>query len=104
VVTPKKVPGKERDYSEPVESRFGDRCLYDSETGCYRSGRLYWMRILFSFSRREYGLVLPDEKWVGRSTIIPQAKVDHFQGKSAERVKKRAGLNFIAPLSFLQKK
>jgi GT2 family glycosyltransferase len=89
---PKKFPGKERDYSEPVEvdSVIG-ACMIVRRDAIDQVGLL----------DEDYFLFLEETDWCYRMTkvgwkvyYIPQAKVDHFQGKSAERVKKRARVEF----------
>ena len=89
---PKKFPGKERDYSEPVEvdSVIG-ACMIVRRDAIDQVGLL----------DEDYFLFLEETDWCYRMAKVgwkiyhvPQAEVDHFQGKSAETVKKRARVEF----------
>jgi GT2 family glycosyltransferase len=88
----KKFPGKERDYSEPVEvdSVIG-ACMIVRREAIHQVGLL----------DEDYFLFLEETDWCYRMTKrgwkiyhVPQAEVGHFQGKSAEIVKKRAKVEF----------
>ena len=89
---PKKFPGKERNYSEPVEvdSVIG-ACMIVRRDAIDQVGLL----------DEDYFLFLEETDWCYRMAKVgwkiyhvPQAEVDHFQGKSAETVKKRARVEF----------
>ena len=89
---PKTFPGKEREYFEPIE--------VDSVIGAcmmVRRQALDQVGIL----DEDYFLFLEETDWCYRMKRagwkiyhVPQAEVDHFQGKSAEEVKKKARLEF----------
>jgi len=89
---PKKFPGKERNYSEPIE--------VDSVIGAcmmVRRDALDQVGLL----DEDYFLFLEETDWCYRMKKagwkiyhIPQAEIYHFQGKSAEEVKKRARVEF----------
>ena len=89
---PKRFPGKERNYSEPIE--------VDSVIGAcmmVRRQALNQVGIL----DEDYFLFLEETDWCYRMNRagwkiyhVPQAEVDHFQGKSAEEVKKKARVEF----------
>ena len=89
---PKKFLGKERDYSEPVE--------VDSVIGAcmmVRRDALDQVGLL----DEDYFLFLEETDWCYRMKKggwkiyhVPQAEVYHFQGKSAEAVKKEARVEF----------
>lgn len=89
---PKKFPGKERNYSEPIE--------VDSVIGAcmmVRRDALDQVGLL----DEDYFLFLEETDWCYRMKKtgwkiyhIPQAEIYHFQGKSAETVKKRARVEF----------
>jgi len=89
---PKKFLGKERDYSEPVEvdSVIG-ACMMARRDALDQVGLL----------DEDYFLFLEETDWCYRMKKagwkiyhVPQAEVYHFQGKSAEAVKKRARVEF----------
>ena len=89
---PKKFPGKEKDYPEPIE--------VDSVIGAcmmVRRDALDQVGLL----DEDYFLFLEETDWCYRMKRagwkiyhVPQAQVHHFQGKSAETVKKRARVEF----------
>jgi len=89
---PEKFPGKGRDYSEPIE--------VDSVIGAcmmVRRDALDQVGLL----DEDYFLFLEETDWCYRMKKagwkiyhVPQAEVYHFQGKSAETVKKRARVEF----------
>jgi GT2 family glycosyltransferase len=89
---PKKFPGKERNYSEPIE--------VDSVIGAcmmVRRDTLDQVGLL----DEDYFLFLEETDWCYRMKKagwkiyhVLQAEVYHFQGKSAETVKKRARIEF----------
>jgi len=89
---PKKFPGKEKDYPEPIE--------VDSVIGAcmmVRQDVLDQVGLL----DEDYFLFLEETDWCYRIKRagwkiyhVPQAEVYHFQGKSAETVKKRARVEF----------
>ena len=89
---PKKFPGKERTYSEPVEvnSVIG-ACLMVRRDALGQVGLL----------DEGYFLFLEETDWCYRMKKagwkvyhIPQVEVYHFQGRSAERDKKRAKIEY----------
>jgi GT2 family glycosyltransferase len=89
---PKKFPGKERDYSGPIEvdSVIG-ACMVVRREALDRVGLL----------DEDYFLFLEETDWCYRMKRagwkiyhIPQAEVYHFQGKSAETEKKRAKVEY----------
>ena len=89
---PKKFLGKERDYSEPVEvdSVIG-ACMMARRDALDQVGLL----------DEDYFLFLEETDWCYRMKKagwkiyhVPQAEIYHFQGKSAEAVKKRARVEF----------
>jgi GT2 family glycosyltransferase len=89
---PKKFPGKERNYSEPVEvnSVIG-ACMMVRRDALDQVGLL----------DEDYFLFLEETDWCYRMKKagwkvyhIPQAEVYHFQGRSAERDKKRAKIEY----------
>ena len=89
---PKKFPGKERDYSEPIEvdSVIG-ACLMVRRDAMEQVGLL----------DEDYFLFLEETDWCYRMRRagwrvyhVPQAEVYHFQGKSAEKEKKRAKVQY----------
>ena len=89
---PKKFLGKERDYSEPVDvdSVIG-ACMMVRQEAIEQVGLL----------DEDYFLFLEETDWCYRMKKagwkiyhVPQAEVYHFQGKSAEAVKKRARVEF----------
>ena len=89
---PKKFPGKERNYSKPIE--------VDSVIGAcmmVRRDTLDQVGLL----DEDYFLFLEETDWCYRMKKagwkiyhVPQAEIYHFQGKSAEMVKKRARVEF----------
>ena len=89
---PKKFPGKEKDYPEPIE--------VDSVIGAcmmVRQDVLDQVGLL----DEDYFLFLEETDWCYRIKragwriyYVPHAEVYHFQGKSAETVKKRARVEF----------
>jgi GT2 family glycosyltransferase len=92
-LSPKKFPGKERSYSVPVEvdSVIG-ACMMVREDAIKQVGLL----------DEEYFLFLEETDWcyqmkrAGWKTYhVPQADVFHFQGKSAEKEKKRARVEYF---------
>jgi len=99
---PKKFPGKERDYPEPIE--------VDSVIGAcmvVRRDALEQVGLL----DEDYFIFLEETDWCYRMKRagwkiyhIPQAQVFHFQGKSAETVKKRARVEFYRSRYHLFKK
>ncbi len=89
---PKKFPGKERNYSEPigVDSVIG-ACMMVRRRALDQVGIL----------DEDYFLFLEETDWCYRMKKagwkiyhVPQAEVDHFQGKSAEEVRKKARVEF----------
>ena len=89
---PKKFPGKEKNYSEPVEvdSVIG-ACMMVRREALDQVGLL----------DEDYFLFLEETDWCYRMKKagwkvyhIPQAEVYHFQGRSAERDKKRAKIEY----------
>jgi GT2 family glycosyltransferase len=89
---PTKFPGKGRNYSEPIE--------VDSVIGAcmmVRRDTLDQVGLL----DEDYFLFLEETDWCYRMKKagwkiyhVPQAEIYHFQGKSAETVKKRARVEF----------
>jgi len=89
---PNRFPGKGRDYSEPIE--------VDSVIGAcmmVRRDALDQVGLL----DEDYFLFLEETDWCYRMKRagwkvyhVPQAEVYHFQGKSAETVKKEARIEF----------
>jgi hypothetical protein len=89
---PKKFPGKGREYPEPIE--------VDSVIGAcmmVRRDALDQVGLL----DEDYFLFLEETDWCYRMKRagwkiyhVPQAQVYHFQGKSAEAMKKRARIEF----------
>jgi GT2 family glycosyltransferase len=89
---PKKFPGKERDYPEPIE--------VDSVIGACMMVRRDVLNQV-GLLDEDYFLFLEETDWCYRMKkaglkiyFIPQAEIYHFQGKSAETVKKRAKVEF----------
>jgi len=89
---PEKFPGKEKDYPEPfeVDSVIG-ACMMVRRDALNQVGLL----------DEDYFLFLEETDWCYRMKRagwkiyhVPQAEVYHFQGKSAETVKKRARVEF----------
>jgi hypothetical protein len=90
---PKSFPGKEEDYSEPieVESVIG-ACMMVRREAMDQVGLL----------DEHYFLFLEETDWCYRMKKagwkvyhVPQAEVYHFQGKSAEREKERARVEYF---------
>jgi len=89
---PKKFPGKEKDYPEPIE--------VDSVIGaCMMVRRDVLDQV--GLLDEDYFLFLEETDWCYRIKRtgwriyhVPQAEVYHFQGKSAEAVKKEARVEF----------
>ena len=89
---PKKFPGKERDYSEPIE--------VDSVIGACMMVRRDVINQV-GLLDEEYFLFLEETDWCYRIKkagwkiyYVPQAEVYHFQGKSAEAEKKKAKIEY----------
>lgn len=89
---PNRFPGKEREYNEPieVESVIG-ACMMVRRKAIEQVGLL----------DEDYFLFLEETDWCYRMKKagwkiyhIPQAEVIHFQGKSAEKDKKRARVEY----------
>jgi hypothetical protein len=87
-----RFPGKERTYSEPIE--------VDSVIGACMMVRREAMEQVGMLDE-EYFLFLEETDWCYRMKKagwkvyhIPQAEVIHFQGKSAEKDKKRAKVEY----------
>ncbi len=89
---PKRFPGKERNYSDPVEvdSVIG-ACMMVRRTAVDQIGLM----------DEDYFLFLEETDWCFRMKRagwkiyhVPQAEVYHFQGKSTEVVRKRARIEF----------
>ena len=90
---PNKYPGKGKDYPEPIEvdSVIG-ACMMVRREAVDQVGLL----------DEEYFLFLEETDWCYRMRKrgwkiyhIPQAEVYHFQGKSAEKMKKKAKVEFF---------
>jgi GT2 family glycosyltransferase len=89
---PKKFPGKERAFSEPYE--------VDSVIGaCMMVRRNAWDQV--GLLDEDYFLFVEETDWCYRMKKVgwkiyhvPEAEVYHFQGKSAEEVKKKARVEF----------
>ena len=89
---PKRFPGKEMDYSEPVE--------VDSVIGACMMVRRDAIEQV-GFLDEDYFLFLEETDWCFRMKKagwrvchVPQAEVYHFQGKSAEKDKRRAKVEY----------
>ncbi len=89
---PKRFPGKERSYSEPVE--------VDSVIGACMMVRRDALDQV-GFLDEDYFLFLEETDWCYRMKRggwkichVPQADVYHFQGKSAEAERKRAKVEY----------
>src|SRR4030067_1949657 len=89
---PKKFPGKEKDYPEPIE--------VDSVIGACMTVRRDVLDQV-GLLDEDYFLFLEETDWCYRIKragwriyYVPHAEVYHFQGKSAEAVKKRATVEF----------
>jgi len=91
-LSPKRFPGKERNYSEPIE--------VDSVIGaCMMVRRKALDQV--GFLDEDYFLFLEETDWCYRMKMakwkiyhISQAEVYHFQGKSAEAERKRAKVEY----------
>ena len=99
---PKKFLGKERDYSEPVE--------VDSVIGACMMVRREAVDQI-GFMDEDYFLFLEETDWCYRMKRagwkvyhVPQAKVYHFQGKSAEKEKERAKVEYFRSRYYFFKK
>jgi len=90
---PEKFPGKEKDYREPIE---GDSvigaCMMVRRDAIIQVGLL----------DEDYFLFLEETDWCYRMKKtgwkiyhVPDAEVYHFQGKSAEKEKKRARVEYF---------
>jgi GT2 family glycosyltransferase len=99
---PKRFPGKERNYSEPVEvdSVIG-ACMMVRRDAINQVGLL----------DKEYFLFLEETDWCYRIKKagwkiyhVPQAEVYHFQGKSAEVEKKKAKIEYYRSRYYFFKK
>jgi hypothetical protein len=89
---PEKFPGKEKDYPEPIE--------VDSIIGACMIVRREAMEQV-GLLDEDYFLFLEETDWCYRMKKagwkvyhVPQAEVYHFQGKSAEKDKKRAKVEY----------
>ncbi len=89
---PKQFPGKERNYSEPIE--------VDSVIGACMMVRREALDQV-GFLDEDYFLFLEETDWCYRMKRagwkiyhVPQAEVYHFQGKSAETERKRAKVEY----------
>jgi GT2 family glycosyltransferase len=89
---PKKFPGKERNYPEPIEvdSVIG-ACMMVRRDTLDQVGLLDEDYFLF-LEETDWCYRMKKEGW--RIYHVPQAEIYHFQGKSAETVKKRARVEF----------
>ena len=89
---PKKFPGKERNYSEPIEvdSVIG-ACMMVRRDTLDQVGLLDEDYFLF-LEETDWCYRMKKEGW--KNYHVPQAEIYHFQGKSAETVKKRARVEF----------
>jgi GT2 family glycosyltransferase len=92
-LSPRKFPGKERFYPEPIE--------VDSVIGAAMIVRREAMERV-GLLDEDYFLFLEETDWCYRMKRdgwkvyhIPQAEVYHFQGKSAEAEKKRAKVEYF---------
>jgi len=99
---PKKFLGKERDYSEPVE--------VDSVIGACMMVRREAVDQI-GFMDEDYFLFLEETDWCYRMKRAgwkvyhgPQAKAYHFQGKSAEKEKERAKVEYFRSRYYFFKK
>jgi len=92
-LSPERFPGKERIYSEPAE--------VDSVIGaCMMVRRDAWGQV--GLLDEDYFLFLEETDWCYRMKRagwkiyhVPDAEVYHFQGKSAEKEKKRARVEYF---------
>jgi GT2 family glycosyltransferase len=92
-LSPERFPGKERNYSEPIE--------VDSVIGACMMVRREALDQV-GFLDEDYFLFLEETDWCYRMKKagwkiyhIPQVEVYHFQGKSAEKEKKRARVEYF---------
>ena len=99
---PKQFPGKERDYSNPLE--------VDSVIGACMMVRREAMDQV-GLLDEEYFLFLEETDWCYRMKKegwkvyhIPQAEIYHFQGKSAEREKRKAKIEYYRSRYYFFKK
>jgi GT2 family glycosyltransferase len=99
---PKKFPGKERDYREPLE--------VDSVIGACMMVRRDAMEQV-GLLDEDYFLFLEETDWCYRLKKagwkiyhVPQAEVYHFQGKGVEMEKKRARIEYYRSRSLFFKK
>jgi GT2 family glycosyltransferase len=99
---PKKFLGKERDYSEPVE--------VDSVIGACMMVRREAVDQI-GLMDENYFLFLEETDWCYRMKRagwkvfhVPQAEVYHFQGKSAEKEKERAKVEYFRSRYYFFKK
>ncbi len=89
---PKKFPGKERNYPEPIEvdSVIG-ACMMVRRDTLDQVGLLDEDYFLF-LEETDWCYRMKEEGW--KIYHVPQAEIYHFQGKSAETVKKMARVEF----------
>ncbi len=89
---PKRFPGKERNYSEPIEvdSVIG-ACMMVRREAADEVGVLDEDYFLF-FEETDWCFRMKKAGW--KIYHVPQAEVDHFQGRSAGEVKKKARVEF----------
>jgi GT2 family glycosyltransferase len=89
---PNRFPGKERDYSEPVEvdSVIG-ACMMVRRDAIEQVGLLDEDYFLF-LEETDWCFRMKKAAW--RVCHVPQAEVYHFQGKSAEKDKRRAKIEY----------
>ncbi|HMK52200.1 MAG TPA: glycosyltransferase family 2 protein [Thermodesulfobacteriota bacterium] len=99
---PEKFPGKGRNYSEPFE--------VDSVIGACMMVRREAMKQV-GLLDEDYFLFLEETDWCYRMRKagwrvyhVPQAEVYHFQGKGAEKEKKRAKVEYYRSRSLFFKK
>ena len=90
---PKRFPGKERNYSEPVEvdSVIG-ACMMVRREALDQVGALDENYFLF-LEETDWSYRMKKAGW--KIYHVPQAEVFHFQGKSAEGDKKRARVEYF---------
>lgn len=92
-LSPRRFPGKERIYSEPID--------VDSVIGaCMMVRRDAWGQV--GLLDEDYFLFLEETDWCYRMKRagwkiyhVPDAEVYHFQGKSTEKEKKRARVEYF---------
>ena len=89
---PKKYPGKERQYSEPIEvdSIIG-ACMMVRRKAIEQVGLLDEDYFLF-FEETDWCYRMKKSGW--KVYHVPQAEVIHFQGKSVEKEKERAKVEY----------